>query len=150
MTLDFMVGRGGGGGSQWPQKIGHCRVGRGVKNSGKLSDVIYGRSLSGTRETWFLSWPGITEFCHIDGFSLETLFSLWFKFFLHPIFLGWIILIRILSVFDNLILILVTGKLVGSSKWLEDFLHCHTFQRANPCISADTQLIFITNWNLAG
>ena len=58
---------------------------------------------------------------------------------------------RILSVFGNFILILVTGKLVGSSKWLEeDCLHCHSFQRANPCISADTQLIFITNWNLAG
>ena len=57
---------------------------------------------------------------------------------------------RILSVFGNLILILVTGKLVGSSKWLENCLHRHAFQRANPCISEDTQLIFITNWNLAG
>ena len=42
----------------------------------------YGRSLSGTRETWFLSWPGITEFCHIDGFSLEKLFD----FFVHSFF----------------------------------------------------------------
>jgi hypothetical protein len=45
---------------------------------------------------------------------------------------------------------LVTGKVVESSKWLENCLQRHDFQRANPCISADTQLIFITNWNLAG
>ena len=58
--------------------------------------------------------------------------------------------IRILSVFGNFILMLVTGKVVESSKWLENCLQRHDFQRANPCISADTQLIFITNWNLAG
>ena len=72
MTLDSRVGRRGSGGPQCLQQIGYYSK---VKSQ-KLSDVIYGRSLSGTRETWFLSWPGITEFCHIDGFSLETILSL--------------------------------------------------------------------------